>query len=171
MENTFKLICDQLKLKVPELIWIDWDAGQFESPEENYPTPFPAALIDIVSAIPENSTRGNQRLQVTWRVRIGMDIYENYHIAGGTVAPDRNMAVEKLMLIKKVHAALHGFEGTNFSNLVRTGLFTERRDDMLKVFAMDYVCALNDSSAAMLYDQKQITQVNLTKDFVVDLEE
>ena len=166
MENTFKLICDRLLAKVPELLWIDWDAGQFESPEETYPTPFPAVLIDIVNAVPENSTRGNQRLLVTWRMRLGMDIYENYHIAGGTVAPDRDTAIAKLLLIKKVHAALHGFSGDQFSALVRTGVFTERRDDMLKVYAMDYVCSLNDSSAANIYSDKQINNLNLTKDFV-----
>jgi hypothetical protein len=166
MENLFQQVCDRLKIKVPELMWIDWDAGQLETPETSYPVQFPCALVDFVSAEAENSTYGNQRLDIIIRVRLAMDIYEGYHIAAGTTSPDRATAVSKLLLVKKVHAALHGFTGSTFSRLVRTRFFTEQRDDILKVISQDYACALNDSSAATEFTQKQLTDVSLTKDFV-----
>lgn len=163
MERLIKDVGDAINANVAAIKWVDWDAGQLESPEDNYPVQFPCTLLDIMQAIPTRAQGGVIRHLVSLRIRVAIDVYETYHIAGGTESPDRATAFNKLSIVKDVLKVVHGLNGSYFSSLQLTNWQTEQRDDILKVVALDFQCSLDDYSAAKLYGQKQFTDVHLTK--------
>lgn len=145
-DQLFIDICDRLNTKVPELQWIDKDWNQLNLPDQSYPLQFDACLISFPE-IPWNSlTRGYQDGVVSILIKIAVDMYNDTHIAGGVTAPDRALAVAKMQLVNKVHAALNGFEGTYFSKFVRKRSVEERRNDGLLVFNEYYESRMQDNA-------------------------
>ena len=155
MDILFKSIATRLEQEVPELRWIDWEQGQIDmNLEKTYPLQFPAVLIDFTNINWSSIKHGVQDGEVTVLIKVVFDIYEDLN----NHAPDRDMALSRLELLKKIHKALHnfageilpdnnnGFEDSHFNRLERTSTSSERRDDGLKVINMLYVTLLRDQS-------------------------
>lgn len=153
IEKLFKDISDRLADQVEELRWVDLEFGQLEIPEESYPVQFPCALIDFPDIPFSDEGYGNQQGLVTAQIRVGLDLYEDYHIIDGNDAPQRETAFNRLQILNKIHKALHGWEGDYFNPLTRVSLQSERRDDGVKVFAMYYQTMAKDDSAAKVYEE------------------
>lgn len=150
--------------EVNDLRWIDLEAGQLEIPEESYPVQFPCALIDFVDAGFENEQRGNQQGLISLVVRVGIDVYEDFHMIDAQSASDAGTAVKRLNLITQIHKALHGRETDYSTPLSRLSIQGERRDDGIKVFAITYGTAAKDDSGAKVYNRytEATLQVNRT---------
>ena len=148
IDKIYKDISDRLTDKVAAMRWIELEYGQLEIPEENYPVQFPCSLIDINFNECQDELEGNQQVMVQITVRVGIDLYEDLMVIDGAGVPDQAAALEKLQLVIDVHKALHRFETDYMTPLVRTAMTTERRDDGLKVFALVYMAAVKDDSAA-----------------------
>jgi hypothetical protein len=161
IDKLFKDIADKLNAGVPELAWIDIEYGQLEIPEDSYPVQFPCALIDFPQIETQDETKGNQQALCTIQIRIGIDLYEDFHIADGNPAIDRDTALARLQILNDVHKCLHGFEGDYFTPMMRIGIQTERRDDGLKVYSITYGCAAKDDTAAKVYEGRDITGFSL----------
>lgn len=165
-DQLFTDICDRLESKVPELRWIDMDWNQLNLPDQSYPLQFDACLISFPEIPWTSLTRGEQDGLVTILVKVAVDMYNDTHIANGVTAPDRALAVTKMQLVNKVHAALNQFEGTYFSKLVRKRSVEEKRNDGLLVFNEYYQTRMND--VAQTYAETTIAP-NVTGTFGVEI--
>jgi hypothetical protein len=159
MDILFESISDRLKTNIPELNWIDWEWGQLETPEEEYPIQFPCAFIDIQNIDWSNAMNNLLTGNVAITIRVAFDVYEDTHVAGGITTPDRSYALLRLKLINKIHSWLQGFGGFilpdgngsfrdnhfNRLNAVRYG--SEKRDDGLKVFTLQFACNMRNNYA------------------------
>jgi len=152
-EQLFADICDQLLAKVPELRWIDYDWGQLDHPELSEALQFDCVLVSFPDIAWDSLTRGAQDGVVNVLIKIGVDMYNDSHIANGVTAPDRAAAITKLGLVNKIQTALHGFEGDYFNKLQRVKSREEKRNDGLKVFQEYFVTRMNDNSGAINYEQ------------------
>jgi hypothetical protein len=169
MDILFLSICERLKQAVPELNWIDMDAGQLDDRAENYPFLFPAAFIDFPAATASSLKGGSQDLRLDVVVRLALDIPYDTHQG----APDQRQAAESLKLLNSIQSALHGytgsmlllpdgtFEDTHFQQLERNGWESERRDDGIKVFAISFSTMLRDNNAVTRRVPVQPVELNL----------
>jgi hypothetical protein len=162
IDRLFKNIADRLNI-IQELRWIDLEYGQLEIPEDSYPVQFPCALIDFPEMSFDNEGNLNQQAMVAIQVRIGIDLYEDFHIVDGQAAIDRETALQRLQIVNKVYTALHGYEEDYFTPLIRTSLGTERRDDGIKVFVIVFQCAAKDDTAARSVQMRSPVTMNLKK--------
>jgi len=148
IDMLYKDVSDRLTEKVTALRWVDLEYGQLEIPEETYPLQFPCALIDFPQMDFENELEGNQQASIMIQIRIGLDLYEDFHVVDGVESPDLETALDRLKIITDVHKALHRFETDYATGLMRVSIQTERRDDGIKVIALYYACMAKDDSAA-----------------------
>jgi len=165
MDILFESISERLKANVPELNWIDWDWGQLEVLEQEYPIQFPCALIDIQSI--DWSNAGNNLLtgNTNINIRVAFDIYEDTHVAVGVTAPQREYAFERMKLLNKITSWLQGFGGNilsngsggyrdNHFNRLNAGRYgSEKREDGLKVITMQFACNLRNNYAMPITTQ------------------
>src|SRR5574343_327350 len=119
MDILFESLEEHLKANIPELNWIDWDWGQLETLEEEYPIQFPCALIDIQNISWVNTSNNLMVGDVTINIRIAFDVYEDTHVAVGITAPDRAYALTRLKLLNKIHKYLQGYGGNILSQIGR----------------------------------------------------
>lgn len=160
IEQLFKDVTDRLS-QVESLRWVDLDFGQLENPGENYAVQFPCALVDIAEVQYQDETEGNQQAVVMLAVKLALDIYEDYHIADGVEAPQRDTAFQRLAMIEEVHKALQGWEGEYFTPLTRVDIVSEKNEDFLKVFSMQYKTQAIDYSAGKKYDTVENLEVRV----------
>lgn len=168
MENLFLSISRQLKAQVSELRWIDMDTGQVEfvDDEGNYTIDYPAVLVDIQQIEFRDIGQRLQSGDVAISLRVCFDVWDEIHTAAGSEAPNIQNALDKFAILKKVHKCMQGFGGhiilaeetqdyldKHFNRLNRTRLFTEKRDDALKIFNMIYECNMIDNSAVEEKDE------------------
>jgi hypothetical protein len=145
MELLYAKLIERLAAKAPSLQYIDLDTGQIDNEELNYPIPLPAALISFDSIGWDTMGELVQAGTVNITVRVAFPIYEDTNQL--TPAQSRLEGLNKLLILKEVHAALHGFGFTHFNTLSRYSTTTERRPDNLTVFSMVYKTYLIDTSA------------------------
>lgn len=156
-DQLFIDIADRLDAMVPELQWIDKDWNQLDLPDQSYPLQFDACLISFPE-IPWNTlTRGWQDGVVSILVRLCVDMYNDTHIAAGVTAPDRALAMQKMQLVNKVHAALHGFEGSYFNKLKRVRSAEEKRQDGILVFNEYYETRAQEFAGEGAYQEKTVS--------------
>jgi hypothetical protein len=136
MEHIFTAVQDRLTAKVEELKWVDYDFGQLDVYHMRPPVQFPCALIDI--ELPETRERG-ERMQ---QCRVALIVRIAFEQPGQTNNKTPELVKEKALsifnILKKIHAALHGYDSAEFGKIVRRSLTTERREDPLKVFNMRF---------------------------------
>lgn len=158
MDILFESLEEHLKANIPELNWIDWDWGQLETLEEEYPIQFPCALIDIQNISWVNTSNNLMVGDVTINIRIAFDVYEDTHVAVGITAPDRAYALTRLKLLNKIHKYLQGYGGNilsqpggfrdnHFNRLNAVRITAEKREDGLKVFSMQFMCNMRNNYA------------------------
>jgi len=171
MDILYLSLLTRLKNEVPELLWIDEEKGQLEFPKEEYPVQFPCCLIDIQNIKWETQGKRQQEGDCLIRFRIGFDIYEDTH----KDAPDIQTGLERLKLLNKIHSTLHCFGGfslpdtvnvgqfidKHFKRLVRLNTASEKRQNGLKVYSMDYMTNILDVYAQPLMIPKQVQTITI----------
>lgn len=148
IENLFSDISTRLSEKVADLPWIDLDFGQFELSDESPAVVFPCVLVDFQNITYTSENKGNQQGMVDVQLRVGFNLYEDYGIATDVTTPHREIAAQRLALIRKIHTALQGWEQDYFTPLTRVSLQGKKRYDGLKVYTVIYRTAAKDDSAA-----------------------
>lgn len=136
MEHIFTAVQQRLSEKVAELHWIDFDFGQLDSYQMRPPVQFPCALIDI--ELPETRDRGERMQQCRVAITLRVAFEQPGQTSQKTPQYVRDRALSIYDILKKIHAALHGYDGAEFGKIVRRSLTTERREDPLKVFNMRF---------------------------------
>jgi hypothetical protein len=159
MDILYKSLLTRLKDNIPELIWIDEETGQLETPEESYPVQFPCALINIREIDWDSLGKNTQTGDVIIEFRIGFYILEDTH----KDAPDMDTALTRLKLLNKIHKYLHCFGGfilpvpghantfydSHFKKLIRIRTTSEKRQDGLRVYNMEYKSNMKDINAVL----------------------
>jgi len=169
MDVLYKSILKRIEAEIPEVVCIAEDCGQLEFPEKEYPVTFPCVLIDIQSIDWTTLGMGTQTGNTLVRLRLAFDIYEDTH----KDAPDMDTALTRLKLLNKLHKNIHTFEGmilpvpghagqfydSHFKKLVRTKTVAEKRQDGLRVYAIDYMTNMKDVNAYPDYGSTTVTDV------------
>jgi hypothetical protein len=152
MNILLKNIYDRLAT-IPELAWIDYDNGQLEDFEDNYPVQFPCALVSIGTIDWQN--KGRQLLcgDVPINIRIGFDIYEDTHTV--PVQQQRDASLARIQLLNTIHSKIQAMAGDHYNGLDKKRTEPERREDKIKVFNLQYVTNMRDA-----HGMKQTTPVN-----------
>jgi len=126
--NVYKEIRDRLKSKMPELVYIDLQKGQFAKREQNYPVPLPACLVEF-GAIKWSNTTGEQigdaQISTYLYIDLVTDSFDNAEL--------ENETIEILDTQDDLFDSLHGFTGKNFNPLSRTS-------DSPHEYGEGYVC-------------------------------
>lgn len=162
MNTAYKTILERLTAKVSDLKYIDFDAGQIDDPEGNYPIPFPCCLIRFEDSQPGTVGEGVQEIETMINFRFAMRIIEDMN----SLAPasTRSKGLEFMDLLDVAHKYLQGYIGTNFNALDRQGINQEERSDGLVVFNFQYGTLISDTSAMTVYKEKTLTlnQIEVT---------
>ncbi|MDL2315050.1 hypothetical protein LJC16_02190 [Bacteroidales bacterium OttesenSCG-928-C19] len=153
MDRLFEAIADRLEDKIPELKWIDWEAGQIDYQDEEYPFQFPCCFIDI-----EGVEWGNvgERLMIgkaTVNLRVCFDIYEDFN----NKSPDRKHALKHLRLINKIQKHIQHFSGEHFNQLNKVRTFPDKRADQYKCINLVYQCGIRDNFGMVDYEKVKAT--------------
>ena len=145
MEEILKDFCELLEAEMPELRWVDIEAGQLDALDDNYPVSYPAVWVDVQNIDWRNTGYGVDHGTVTVNFRVALDIYNDTH----TGAPDREAALAQFGILTRMHSVvgLHG--GKHYNRFVRVRTIGERRADGLKVFNVSYKCDVYDTAAAV----------------------
>jgi hypothetical protein len=161
MDILYQDLLTRLAAQVPDLRWIDYDQGQIDYPAEHYPIDFPAVLIDFENTEWEDIGQQIQGGDVTITFRVVFRLYEDLN--NHTPAASRQEGLNKLQLLNTLHKALQGFAGVHYNALSRVRQFTEKRDDGLKVVAMQYGTYLTDQHAMTTYTEQKVDNLEVTK--------
>jgi hypothetical protein len=136
MKHIFNDITERLASEVPELKWIDEDTGQLEGYAERPPVLFPCALVDFDDADYEDLADKMQTADANVQVRIAFNtVYPTNHVTPALV---KAKALERHDLVDKIVAVLHGWGGEKFTTLSRTKRKSEKRNDNLKVYMINF---------------------------------
>ncbi len=151
MDVLYEKLVKRYVQKIPEIKWIDWDSGQLEAFDTNYPVHFPCILIDLEQIEWKSVGNDLQVGNVTVNLRIAFKLWTDTN----NLTPDNVFAqsMNALKLINKIHKYTQGFEGEHFNGLDRILTVTEKRSDGLKVVNMKYLTNMRDAWAMKEYTE------------------
>lgn len=145
--TVYAALADRLATETT-LGWIDLDQGQLsgdDSLSQEYSLPFHqgVALLDFDECdwhdIGQGVQRGTCQVRVTLAVEVAADSYQS--------SRQRGAALQKLELLRDVHAALQHFDGGGqFGALVRS--YSRKEQGVaagIWVYSMGYNCLLTDT--------------------------
>jgi hypothetical protein len=140
MKALFLALTARLKSQVAALLWIDLDTGQLEHYEGRPPVVFPCALIDIEYPNCEDLDSASQKVNASITIRLAFEQMGETN----TAAPDliRARALGILDTVASIQTALQGWNTTDFNELSRDSVKTEKREDPLKVYNIVYSTTL-----------------------------
>lgn len=149
--DIFKAIGDKLMQKLqfpdgslPNLMWYDKDFGQAKLMQDGIiAMPLPAILFTFRTPNWNSTSSNIQHGESVLRVRV---VFENYADSfEGSVNQDK--AIQFFEFNEKVHLALQGMQGENFTSLTRNG--DDEDDDHNNVVVTDifYSTIISDESA------------------------
>ncbi len=144
--NLFQLLIEKLIADVPELRYIDQDVGQLENYEIRPAVAWPCCLIDIEEF--KYSDQQNFLAQLAEGIislRIGLVKYTDANNL--TPLNIRENALQYYEVEHKVYKALHGYNPTGFSKLLRRASGTEKREDDIRVRVLKFAVSFTDDSA------------------------
>jgi hypothetical protein len=142
MKTLFTSISARLKDQVTDLRWIDLDTGQLEHYEGRPAVAFPCALLDIEYPQCEDLDTTSQHVNVSITIRLAFEPMGETNSAAPS--PTRTRALSILDTVEALHDALQGWGTTEFSELSRASVRTEKRDDPLKVYNLIYTTTLQE---------------------------
>ncbi len=163
MDVLFSKLVERYKQFVPEVKWIDWDSGQLDNPEYNYPVHFPCILIDFENIEWKNVSQRVQVGNVLVNIRVAFRLWTDTN----NLTPDSifQESMNALKLLNKIHKYTQAFDGEHFNGLDRIQTVTEKRNDGLKVVNMKYLTNMRDA-----YAMKDFTETSATPDIQVQFE-
>ncbi len=132
MKQLYKTITEQLN-QIPELKWIDFDAGQLY---EEKPS---VAYIDLPRC--EDIGEGLQRIHASFTVRLAFKALGETN----TKAPEqyRSLALQYFDVVSKVERQLHGYRSGFFYPFSRKSVKNEHFKRGVKVVTVNFVTAWN----------------------------
>jgi len=165
-------LSDLIKLKVPEVKWIDQDFGQLEQFEYRPAVSFPCVLIDFPMAVYSNLAERSQVAEITVQLRIGFSPFSQSNDKAPLEV--REKALEYYQLEQKLFEAIHGFETEYTQPLIRINAGTEQRlsasdvaDSIgLRVRVMNFSTQFEDNSNLPVYN---VTPATLDVDQEISL--
>lgn len=138
----------QIKIKVPEILWIDQDMGQLELYETRPAVVWPCALIDFPATQYSNEGQLVQWAMVQINIRLGFAPFGS----ANSEAPQltKEQALDYYEIENKLVKALHGFTANDaVQPLVRQSTATERRDDAYRVREIIFTTATEDTETML----------------------
>lgn len=106
-KEIFIALCDHLEKEVPEIRWIDEDAGQLNTQTDRPAVDFPCCLIDIQYPDCKDTNETEQLISATINLKLA------FLPAGETnnKAPDevRSRALQRFVIIEKVQDCMQGW--------------------------------------------------------------
>lgn len=147
MKKIYLAVAERLQQEVPELVFIDMEAGQIDA----YDRPgafveYPCALIDISFPRCEDQDSSTQQCEVDIVVRLVFEAWMD-ETALSTPRPWAMRALDKLDIVDKVSRALQGWSTAFLSDLSRASVRPEKRADGLKVIAIPFKSTFEDDMA------------------------
>jgi len=143
--NMYLEIIERIKVKVPEIKYINQDFGQIDNYEERPPVSFPCLLIDFESFGFSDMGSNCQIAEGTVKLRLATAPFSNQSSITPDIVQAKAMAYYELET--KLYQALHGWQGNVFGYLMREGVETEKREDELRVRAISFSTCFQDNSA------------------------
>lgn len=142
----FLAIQQQIKSKVPEVLWIDQDLGQLEGYDNRPSVSFPCVLIDFPTTQYSGLGEMVQWADVNISVRLAFAPFSS----ANSVAPDisKEAALFFYEIEDKLYQALQGFTADEcVQPMVRISAATERREDTYRVRELIFTTATEDVTA------------------------
>lgn len=158
--EAYKELSAIVKTKIPEIKHIDLWYEQINYLPEEYPYPEQCLFIDINTISIE--TLGNN----VQALNCAITFYHVFDTLSDTFEGSTNQdtALAFMQVNKKIHAAMQGTSGNNFSPLNRTSnKRVPTRETWMIVREQTYDCIIMDYSACKEYTEHTITAVELSK--------
>jgi hypothetical protein len=144
MDEIFVQIMERIAAQMPELSLIDEDYGQLDTDEDTYPVTFPCVLIgNINTDWTSLDTRGVQRGQCSFTVKLAIDCYDDTHAGSGT----EGKIAERLRQNNRLYRALQGFTARpEMSRLVRSKSVDYSLPHAVKVYETAFGFVYHDNA-------------------------
>lgn len=142
-------IMARIKDQVPDISYINFDLGQLENYGERPAVSFPCVLLDFDNFTFSDMLSNSQIAEGTVRVRFAFAPFSNTSSLTPQIAQAKGL--NYLEIERKLYKALHGWDGTDFGALMRESVETEKREDDLRVRAMNFSTTFQDNSAGDVF--------------------
>ncbi len=143
-------IRNRLLEKLPQLQYVDLQKGQFDKPQQNYPIPLPAALIEIKPKEWSNAATGNQMGETI----VSIYLYHDLVTDSFNGAEQEAETIKLLDTQDDVFQALECFDSDEFQPLSRISEHEPYYGDRYVCFGTDF--------KTLLYAELQEAKSRLT---------
>lgn len=139
-------IRNRLKDAIPQLAWIDLFAGQFDRPQEHYPSLLPCVFVEIGTIEYEPKRTGTHRIgRAEITLHIGQDFYTDTYAERlqGNLGGEEDF----FDLLEEVKNAIEAYESETFSPMVLARAeYTENISNVL-VHRLVFRCTVTEDLA------------------------
>lgn len=148
----YQAIVSRLKLKVPEVRWIDLDMGQLENYGDRPAVSWPCVLIDFPGIQYEDASEALQFAQGAVVLRLAFPPFSPSNGSVPTLVQEK--ALKYFEIEDKIFKALHGWKPAEYGYMMRTSASTEAREgDTIRVRVLSYGISFEDNGAVPVRDQ------------------
>lgn len=153
----YKELCALIKAKVSEVKWQDLWHNQVNFLESEHPFPSPALFYGFRTLEVMDLSKKVQK------VPIQVDVYVFFETFADTYDGSWNQesALGFLGILSQVHAAFHGSEGTNYSNMRRKGFSAVDTGGAGNTYLVNFTCEIIDYSAVNPEENANIEEVEI----------
>jgi hypothetical protein len=137
MKTVYKALLERIRIKVPQIRWIDLDRGQLTFPKENYTIDFPAVLISFGQTDWGSIGEGVRQGDCPVTIRIAFPLY--YDTNNHTADYIRDQGLDQMSIVDDVDQALDGFSAENFNQLQLLHSYQEEGQEGFLVFNYTYM--------------------------------
>lgn len=158
--EAYKELCTIIKAQVTEIQHIDLYYEQLNYLPEEYPFPNHSLFIDMQVEEIETLAKNVQALKCM------LTFYHVFYTLSDSFDTSENQstALEFMPVNKKLHKALQGLSGTNFSPLDRkSNIRVPHQEGYLIIRAQAYESTIMDYSAMKEYTEHTVTAVGLNR--------
>ena len=155
--EAYKELCVILEA-IPEVKHIDLWHEQIDYLPEEYPWPSGSIFIEFNTNDIETTGLKVQDINAEIDIYFCLDTLADSYNESTTQA----IALAFGAVLKKIHKALQGVHGLNFSTLDRRSLRRVSAPQYLMVYKQTYKCIIRDQSAMDEYEDREIKKVSVT---------
>jgi len=148
-----------LKTKIKEIRWIDLWHEQVSYLTDELPFPVPAIFISFST----NNCIDKGLLIQDCDTQV--DIYLYYETFSDTYQGSFNQdsAIEFMRSVTKIHQALHGTTGDNYSSMRRVDMRREESGGAGNLYRISFACIIEDASAKVQYDMQMVNDIEIER--------
>ena len=129
--------------EIPEIRWVDLEAGQMQ--EEYPPVAFPCVLIDFDIPSTENIIHTIQNVNMTFSIRLNCKVLSETN--GKAPKPVRTKALEYFGLVQKIYEKLQGYNDNGFVYFNRLSVRNENLRKGIKTVVLRFETSYYDDTA------------------------